>query len=103
MSLPVVDSTTPRQHLPPGQHPSPGPHTPRTAPPPATAPPSAPSRSTSGRYASYWNAFFFDICGIINRWFSACILIVQKADISQSQKITLFMYTLLLQTLSYNE
>ena len=45
---PPPDSTTPSWTAPPGQLP------PRQHHPP--------SRSTSGRYASYWNAFLFKLC-----------------------------------------
>ena len=60
MSLPVMDSPPPPT-APSGQH-----HPPNSTTPPSdsttptwTAPP--PSRSTSGRYASYWNAFFLSM------------------------------------------
>ena len=55
---------TDQAHHPPGPGTPPGPDTPQSRHPPPganTPPPEADSgiRSTSGRYASYWNAFLF--------------------------------------------
>ena len=56
---PPGDQTPPGPHPPLGPHPL-GPHPPRTTPPGPEPPPreaDSSIRSTSGRYASYWNAF----------------------------------------------
>ena len=56
ISRPVIEAH-PRHHHSPGQH-----HPSQTAPPPWTVPP---SQSTSGRYASYWNAFLCELYHIL--------------------------------------
>ena len=68
---PPQDQTCPQDQTPPGtRHPPPGTRPPwdHTPPPDQTPPGTIPPpeiRSTSGRYASYWNAFLFSIVLIV--------------------------------------
>ena len=66
---PWVDTPSPWADTPMGRQP-PGRHPPRQTPPWADTPCTvhAGIRSKSGRYASHWNAFLFDLC--LHAWFS---------------------------------
>ena len=66
----------PRDHAPPGPDP-PGTRPPRTRPPRDQTPPRE-RCYCCGRYASYWNAFLFELClgmggGVINSQASQCM------------------------------